>query len=139
VTAQPPSGPLTPPEGRYGPPGRSMPRFLPLVLIVAALVAVIPLTVAVYDRMNPAVTADVLGWDITENEVTVRLQVEKPSGSGARCDLEAYDVGGEVVGTRGLEVPATDDRTTVGVEETFPTAREAVTVKALRCDEVERD
>ena len=136
MTAEPPSGPLTPPEGRYGPPSRPMQRFLPLALLAVALLAVVPLTVAVYDRMNPAVQADVLGWDISENEVTVRVRVEKPSGSGARCDLEAYDISGEVVGSRELEVAATDDRTVVSTEHTFPTAREAVTVQVLRCDEV---
>lgn len=131
-----PTGPPALPEGRYGPERRPLPKPLLAVLLALAVLAVVPLTVAVYDRMNPPVRADVLGWEIRPNEVTVRVQVEKPAGSGATCSLDAADVSGEIVGSRLLELA--DDRTRAELEYTFPTASEAITVDVSRCQEVER-
>ena len=128
----PPSGPFVRPVERYGRPSRPLPKGVVAGLLAAALLAVVPLTVAVYDRMNPPVRADVLGWEISPQEVTVRVRVEKPRDEAAACVLEASDVRDELVGSRRLELPPGDD--VVVVEETFPTAREAVTVEALRCE-----
>jgi hypothetical protein len=132
-----PAVPPTRPEGRYGPTRRPLPRPLLFALLGLAILAVVPLTVAVYDRLNPPVQADVLGWDISAEEVTVRVRVEKAADASATCTLEARDVDGELVGSRLLVID--DPADVVSAEETFPTAREAVTVEAVDCREPAAD
>ncbi|MDT0156610.1 DUF4307 domain-containing protein [Microbacterium sp. ARD32] len=118
-------------DERYGRTGR---RRLPW--IVAGALAV--LAVGAFGWMTvtsqlSAVSADDVGFTLTdEHSVDLRFQYTAPRGSGVVCVVQALDKEFGVVGWKVLEIPASQDHTSV-MDVRIPTVAAATTGLVKSC------
>jgi len=124
------------PPGRYGRrrAGRRWPRWVPQVLLAVVILAAVVLAFDLYRRWTAdAVHTQVLAFDVTsDTAVSVRFELVKKAGDGARCVLRARARDGAEVGRTELVLPV-DQRTLVQVTQVVATSRRAVTGEVVGC------
>jgi hypothetical protein len=95
------------PPGRYGrrrEPRRRAWLTRSVLVLVIALLGVIAVKLYV-DYGKTDFTPTVLGYsNITSSSITVRFEVDKPSGAPAVCTVQAYAMDGTVIGAAQVPV-----------------------------------
>ena len=123
------------PEGRYDPPSRLAARSLAVLLTVLLLALVAAVGNLIYQGIGgDDVEARVLTFSAEGDDVRMRLEVTKPSGSRAYCVVRSRTRDGVEVGR---EVVVVDDEGTsaekVRVDHVLRTSGRPATAEAGRC------
>jgi hypothetical protein len=130
---QTPTAPVFPP-GRYGRrrEPRRTPRWIPVTLLVAIVLAALYLAVSLYGRYGQSpyeATVNSFG-EITDSSITVTFAVHKSGGGPATCRVQAKDRSAAEVGYAEVAVPAGKD---VSVRYKLHTSRRPFAVDVLSC------
>ncbi|MFJ4684404.1 DUF4307 domain-containing protein [Streptomyces sp. NPDC091377] len=122
-----------PPEGRYGRPSdERSDRTLKIVgaVLGALLLALVGYFGYHYVGQNK-ISAELIGFDLGENEVKVRLKVEKDAGAVGHCTVRSQSENGAEVGRADFTFDG--DATTIERVVTLRTTGPATSAELLGC------
>lgn len=121
-------------DARYGrrPPLRPRVRISLIVAGIVALIGLAGTVTALYVAGRPAASVEIQSYAIVSDQsVTVTVNVTKPAGRDAACEVRALDRSLDLVGT--VTVSAKGGAKHVPVTVTIPTTTRAVGVRAGDC------
>lgn len=136
----PPSPAVEPvrPAGRYGEPARTGRRRVPIVAVVAALVAAVGLGWVSWGMLQPSAEGEVgLFTAVDDGHVELVLEVTRPVGRTAVCTVEALGAGHGQVGILDVVVEPAETRVS-RVHLTMATSEPATVAMVRTCELRER-
>jgi hypothetical protein len=127
-------GAVTDLDERYGrrPPIRRRTRWALVALGLALLLGLAVTITAFYVAAQPDASMEVRGYDVVSDEKTTAVvDITKPAGRNAACEVRALDLQLDLVGT--LRVEATGPAKHVRLSVTVPTTTRAFGIRAGDC------
>lgn len=117
---------------RYGRSAEQRPAVIAAACVAAAL-GIAWVAWAAEHWATPQAASRLISYsDITEEAVTVQIQVDREMGIPVTCELQARGPDQAVVGRATIEIPAGDD-TRLFLSETIPTSERPENAELLGC------